>query len=257
MKKKKIFLEMFFVAAVLLSASSFGVVSKTTIRTNSKPIITIDPESPNGNNGWYITPVDVTFHAYDSPQDSSGLYCIKYRIITNEGTENPEWNTYYFEEFYTEYDFTITLDEDGIHTVEFYAVDGFLMGRANNEGPVHSSQQIGVDLTKPEITLSKERMSISKVRFTANVIDETSGIYVVRFYQNEESEPEWEDTSSPYEFEWSGISSDSVKAVAYDNASNFKESNSLNTPKNKLVSFRLVELLDLLLDKQPLLKLFF
>ena len=95
-------------------------------------IITLDPTDPTGENGWYVDPVSVTFHAHDPPSDSSGLYCIKYRVITEDGDDDPEWETHFIDTYCTDYDFTVTLDDDGFHTVEFYAIDGFLVGSPLN-----------------------------------------------------------------------------------------------------------------------------
>ncbi|HDM67084.1 MAG TPA: hypothetical protein ENG62_01695, partial [Thermoplasmatales archaeon] len=125
------------------------MVSTTTIGVDDS--ITIDPSEPNGENGWYISDVQVTFHAYDSPLDSSGLAYIHYRITKNG--EESEWQHYEIEGFTTEYDFTVHLSDDGVYLVEFYAED-----HAGNKGPIHSTPEIRIDKTPPmsTITVPKE-----------------------------------------------------------------------------------------------------
>jgi len=239
--KKKIII--FGIIGLLFCISIFSNVESKTINAVSDPNDdeTITIEGADGNNGWYISPVDVTFHAYDYPYASSGLYCINYRIITQGAANSSDWSTYFFPDFYTEYDFTVTLDADGSHTVEFQAVDGFLLGHINNEGAVHSSQLIGIDMTAPEVTLSKEKISFNEINFTADASDSTSDIDYVEFYQNEEFRIK--DDIYPYNYNWKGIGSYNIQAKAYDNAGNCQESNVVSTPQLKILKPMFLQLL--------------
>ena len=66
MRKKKITIGIvcFFLIASFLLSPRFGAnITVTQVFLDGS--ITIDPMNPNGNNGWYVTPVDVTFHAHD------------------------------------------------------------------------------------------------------------------------------------------------------------------------------------------------
>ncbi|MGO4277073.1 hypothetical protein AB4Z22_45805, partial [Paenibacillus sp. TAF58] len=61
----------------------------------------VSPEQPDGQNGWYLHPVDVTIEAINGiPEDNK----IEYRI--NQG----DWTTY---------SSAINVKTDGTHTVEY------------------------------------------------------------------------------------------------------------------------------------------
>lgn len=182
--------------------------------------ITLDPAEPTGRFWWYVTSVKVIFHAHDPPHDSSGLYCIKYRVITGGGDVNPEWETHYIDEYCTDYDFDdVILSEDGIHIVEFQAADGFLKGKPINWGDVHSSPKVRIDMTPPTVTVTKEKINIFKYIFSASVDDATSGDFgVVEFFLD--GELQTADSQLPYEWIWSGFGKHSVEVKAYDVAGN-------------------------------------
>ena len=176
-------------------------------------VITINPSNPTGENGWYINPVEVTFHAHDPPIGSSGLYCIKYRINTIDDGGVSVWQTHYIDHFCTDYDFSISINIDGIYVVEFYAIDGYLAGMPFNEGAIHSSQQIKIDMTKPVFSITNplegfiyfNGNSIFETRSEKTIVigdltievtgdDITSGIYYVHF---DIAGYESDDTSEP------------------------------------------------------------
>ncbi len=174
--------------------------------------ITIDPESPNGENSWYISDVYVTFHAYDPPLDSSGLAYIYYRIIETRG-EEPRWERYEIEGFTTEYDFTVHLDKNGRYIVEFYAED-----HAGNKGPIHSTPEIKIDKTPPtsEIIIPKDgyiylqgeelmenpfggTLILGGINVRVDASDETSGVNMVHFEFSDGSRVySGDDTEEPY-----------------------------------------------------------
>ena len=183
-------------------------------------IITVEPAEPNGNFEWYVTPVDVTFHA----EDDIRLAYIYYKVTT-DGMEEPEWTEVDIRDEQTaRYDLTITIDYDGIHHAHFYAVD-----HVDNVGPVHSSSWIKIDMTSPTVTeLQKEKVDIlgSVIIFTAVADDATSGIHTVKFYVDGGTEPINEDASEPYQWtyeliDWidTGIQH-TVTSEAYDYAGN-------------------------------------
>lgn len=195
------------------------------------PLITLDPPEPNGGCNWYISAVTVTFHAKEGqgPGITSGLKYIYYRI--NEGS----WITHEIPGEYPnlpdEYDFFITIDNDGEFTVDFKAEDW-----VGNMGQLHSSGEFRIDMTAPTITITKEKISTGKIKFTADASDAMSGIYYVKF----DSEPSGElpdlphtDTTSPYEWTFTGIRNYKIKATAYDFAGNHAESNILSTPRGQ------------------------
>ena len=173
--------------------------------------ITINPAEPNGNFEWYITPVKVTFHAEDDIQ----LAYIYYKVTT-KGQEDPKWTQVDIRnESTAKYNLTITINKDGDHTASFYAVD-----HVGNIGDIHSSGFIKIDMTLPEVSLSKEKISFYEIKFTADATDITSGIHTVKFYVDDNTEPANEDTTSPYEFIWRGIGNHKITAKACDFAGN-------------------------------------
>ena len=188
-----------FLMTSLATLPGVGIVLAVT-KEYDDPIIEIDPEDPNGrpNSGWYITPVEVTFYAKDDIQ----LYYIYWRIITN-GVEGP-WTR---EDVprdppLAEWDYTVPLNVDGSHTLEFQAED-----HVGNVGPIHSSSNyagwpnglIRIDMTPPTVTLTKEKINIIEYKFTANVDDATSGDFgAVEFYLDDEFQTA--DSQLPYEY---------------------------------------------------------
>ena len=173
--------------------------------------ITINPAVPNGYHDWYITPVNVTFHAEDNTQ----LAYIYYRITTEDET-NPKWIQVDIRNQHTaKYDLTISINEDGVHIAIFYTVD-----HVGNIGLTHASDLIRIDMSSPEVNLRREKISFYEMTFTANTTDSTSGIYTVKFYVDDNTKPANEDTTSPYEFNWSGIGTHIITAKAFDVAGN-------------------------------------
>jgi hypothetical protein len=190
--------------------------------------ITINPTEPNGNFCWYITPVYVTFHAEDDIQ----LAYIYYKVTT-EGQADPNQTQVDIRNEHTaKYNLTIAINKDGVHTASFYAVD-----HVGNIGPVHSSDEIKIDMTSPEVSLSKEKISFHEIKFTADATDSTSGIQTVIFYVDDTTEPAHEDTTFPYEFIWNGIGNHTITAKARDVAGNeaFTE---MSTPKSSDFNFK-------------------
>ncbi|TDD72611.1 carbohydrate-binding protein [Jiangella aurantiaca] len=89
---------------------------------------TVAPAEPDGQDGWYVTPVTVTLSADDPDAD------IEYRV--GEG----EW---------TAYTGPVTLDEDGTHTVAYRATNA---AGTSEAGTV----EVAVDVTAPETTATVE-----------------------------------------------------------------------------------------------------
>ncbi|VVB60945.1 Uncharacterised protein [uncultured archaeon] len=206
----KIFIIYVSLCFTLISINvSATIICKTVDNLDNR--ITINPAEPNGNFEWYITPVYVTFHAEDDIQ----LAFIYYKVTT-QGQADPNWTQVDIRNEHTaKYNFTITINNDGVHTASFYAVD-----HVGNIGPVHTSGWIQIDLTIPELSLSKEKISFSEKKFTADATDITSGIHTVMFYVDDFTDPAYEDTIFPYEFLWSGIGNHTITAKTYDFAGN-------------------------------------
>lgn len=176
--------------------------------------ITIEPSTPNGDNGWYTSDVYVTFHAFDPPDDSSGLAYIYYRIL-RVGEEETPWETYEIKGFVTRYNFTVHIEEDGEYIVEFYAED-----HAGNIGPIHSTSEIRIDKSLPDGDIIIPRVGyvylfgreyfrnpfgytlvIGSIDIKVDALDETSGIYRVHFeIRDDKTVYSGDDTTIPYEY---------------------------------------------------------
>jgi len=76
---------------LLLTVSFFITIGTTVSAADLVPPVTsreMDPDSPNGDNGWYITPIDFTLTASDL---DSGVNEIRYRI------DGGAWQIFSFE----------------------------------------------------------------------------------------------------------------------------------------------------------------
>lgn len=213
MNKKILSLFVFLSIGLCVLLIQFNAIGSRLIKTTGAldESITLYPTEPNGNHNWYITPVNVTFHAKDNLQ----LAYIYYKITTEDQTK-PTWTQVDIRNKHTaQYDLTISINEDGVHIAIFYTVD-----HIGNIGPTHTSDLIRIDMSSPEVSLRKEQLSLYDMKFTANTTDIISGIYTVKFYVNDETKPTSEDTTPPYEFAWKRIPIQTITTQAYDEAGN-------------------------------------
>jgi hypothetical protein len=173
-----------------------------------------DPLYPNGDNNWYTRSVDVEITAEDPlcPDPcwgtSSGVKEIHY--IINGGSEVvvPNDNT----------DFKLT--EDGVHLVEYWAVDN----AGNEEDPF--TFEIAIDKTAPTVdmfyTVYQDDAGAWHVDFEIAATDATSGNAAVKCYIGSTLDKEY--TGPPYDtwtVDWiDDYSSVDFKAEAFDNAGN-------------------------------------
>jgi hypothetical protein len=159
-----------------------------------------------GDNGWYVSNVTITLVV------NGYVDAIYYRF------DNGSWIEY-TEPFFA------TISEDGFHT--FY-------WRYWYQGNLSDVYQIDfkIDQTVPTITLSQERIALNKVKITANVSDETSGINRVKF---RDGWNEHTDYTSPYEVIFLGFGIHMVTATVYDNAGNIAVSKII-TPCSQSIS---------------------
>jgi len=68
MKNKKIIIFLSFLITLLLLITPIFNAEIIINQSFYDDTITVDPENPTGDHGWYISPVEVTFHAHDPPQ---------------------------------------------------------------------------------------------------------------------------------------------------------------------------------------------
>ncbi|UCF49522.1 MAG: hypothetical protein JSU91_07175, partial [Thermoplasmatales archaeon] len=144
-----------------------------------------------GKDEWIVD--DVSFSIFYEPDRIDGVY---YQI------NNGSWMLYANP---------LVISEDGLYVFSWYVVD--------SEGNTSTIESISfkVDLTPPELNLIKEKLSTNKVKFTAEVFDETSGINRVRFKSRLGCITDYE---FPYEWVWTGLLNDTVTVTVYDNAEN-------------------------------------
>jgi hypothetical protein len=126
------------------------------------------------------------------------------------------------------YDEPLVISEDGFHTFWWYIID--------NEGNTSTPDSIvfNMDRTPPTIELTKEKLAINKIKFTATVNDATSGVDRVEFYVDGGLEANL--SNPPYEWIYTGFRRHAVTAVVYDNVGN-SNSSSMNTWNNNNQQF--------------------
>jgi hypothetical protein len=153
----------------------------------------LSPASPNGDNGWYTSPVTVTIMGYDNRK----VETIYYRI--DGGT----WKVYTSP---------ITISVDGAHTVDYYCVDD--VGNPSDIGSV----SFKIDSTNPTASITAPQAGyiylmgrelfanplggtiiIGGFNFAASASDGGSGLDHVSFELDGYT---YDDTSSPYEIWW-------------------------------------------------------
>jgi len=154
---------------------------------------TLDPATPDGNYGWYKSPVTVTITA----EDNVKVAAIYYRI------DGGPWKLYTAP---------ITIDVDGEHTVDYYAVDE--VGNPSATGSVSfkiDSTAPTASITAPESgyiylfgrQLFKNPLGgtviIGGINFQASASDATSGVDYVTF---EIDGYTYEKATTPYEIWW-------------------------------------------------------
>ncbi|UCD14565.1 MAG: hypothetical protein JSW60_03865 [Thermoplasmatales archaeon] len=157
-----------------------------------------------GNNDWVVSDVNITIIP-----DPEGVESVYYKL------DDGEWS------LYTD---SLVISEDGIHSFLWYVID--LEGYSSTPDSI----SFKVDRTSPEIKLTKKRIEIGKVKFTANVYDETSNIDRVEF--SDRYDVHFTDYDFPYEWIWTlNQHRHMVKATVYDNAGNSNSSlmSALNT----------------------------
>lgn len=106
------------------------VLTTGSVQDTTSPVTTMTRAGTVGANTWYTSPVSVTLTATD---DTSGVAVIQFR------QDGGAWQPYISP---------ITVQGDGMHTIEYYAVDNL----GNGEAP--RSISIGIDVTMPEVGIS-------------------------------------------------------------------------------------------------------
>jgi hypothetical protein len=120
----------------------------------------MEPETPNGDNGWYVTPITIHLFAYDddSPPENVSTY---YRI--NEGEVL----------LYTPGSAIMLSTEKMNNTLEFWSVDV----AGNEELPHNFVEDINIDMTAPFATIKKppELIFAGEVSINGTLTEYSSG----------------------------------------------------------------------------------
>jgi hypothetical protein len=182
--------------------------------TNAVSSHALNPATPDGDNHWYVSDVEVTLDAYDPEVQgvSSGVKEMKYKIdggttqtITgNHGT------------------FVVDKDKDNL-PIEYWAIDNV----GNEES--HHTFTIDMDQTDPLIDMTYEWSNSANpgswwMWFNVTATDATSQMNRVRYLLNG-VEQDVESGPGPeysWKFLYSGGLHITITAEAYDNAGNMK-----------------------------------
>ncbi len=157
-----------------------------------------------GRNGWYRSFDHINFVAIDN---TSGVFRTYYKV------DSGVW---------VEYTTPIIFDTDGTHTFEYYSIDN-----AGNQEPIKGPFTLKLDSTPPTIDLVKFQIDFFTIKFIAEASDTTSGVDYVLF--SIDGVLQFNDTTAPYEWTWSGYETFTLSAVVYDNAGN-SQTDSMSTP---------------------------
>lgn len=187
---------------------------------------TLNPESPNGQNNWFVSPVNLTINGEDR---GSGVGSIMYKTWSfSPGGSLSEWIS-------CENPCQLDFLDDGITRVYYYAVD-----RAGNQN-LQQAVQIMVDTTAPtsSITLNSQPPAENQwyngnvqVKITAQDLF-PSWVDKIQYYLVTDplaGASSWIDCQNPCEFEISNEGSTSVIYRAIDLAGNQE------SPKEQTVS---------------------
>lgn len=195
-----------FVVGILL-CTVFGATAYTTKYEQQENLEKGSPfvfiYGAFGNNSWYVSEVRISFQ-----WNPSEVVEIWYRLMIGQD--------------YIKYTGEFTVSEDGVHIILWYWIDK--NNTIHDELPI----EFGIDKTPPVVELTKQKLSRTEVKFTAAASDPASGIEKVEFYCD--GVLKTTDTTSPYEWIWTGTEKQEVQAFAYDIAGHQAESNILSTP---------------------------
>jgi len=151
-----------------MSVSSTGTLMSDDDTTPPVTTHSLDPETPNGENGWYVSDVTVTLNATD---DMSGVKEIKYTINGESGNISGDTGS-----------FNVTDDGDDIE-IEYWAID--------NAGNVEDKNSFTLDIDPTIPDMDEPFWEANKVNghwyilFTCNACDETSGMNRTEFFVND------------------------------------------------------------------------
>jgi len=164
-------------------------------------------------NGWFIDCVTIQFN-YDSPP------CKEVWVQIAGGG-------------YNKYTSPIETCLDGRVTWNWYWID---MDDTKSQTYV---EQIKIDKTPPTVTIDREILSETQMKFTANVSDTGgSGIEKVEFYEDDDFRDYF--TEEPFEYVWTGSGIHIIKVIAYDNVGHTATAEADTERKGRSHSYRAI-----------------
>ncbi len=156
-----------------------------------------------GKNGWYFN----MYFLLNALDNTSGVEYTYYNV------DDAGWNLYTG---------LVVITTEGTHSLEYYSID-----KAGNIESVKGPFTFKLDSTSPEISLAKLEIDLFTIKFIAQVSDEVSGVDYVEF--SVDGDLQYNDTTAPYEWTWSGFEDSTVIATVYDKAGH-SQSESMSTP---------------------------
>ena len=188
----------------------------------------LDPATPDGENGWYVSDLTVTLTADDGQSTNgwqSGVQEIKYRIDGGSTQSIPGDSG----------SFVLSTDGEDIE-IEYWAVDN-----VGNEEAHNFVNPVDMDQTVPTIDLKYEVTGGNALQgweftFTATATDAMSGMDYVEFYFNGvyQTVVEGEGPEYVWTIQYNPMPNAFVDAVGYDVAGN-DASDRVDNPKSKNV----------------------
>ena len=173
----------------------------------------MEPEEPDGKDGWYIS--DVTVYLI-SHSDTSEIDKIYYSL------DGGSWK---------EYSSPVKISIDGTHTFSYYSVD------KNGNAESIKSKVIKIDKTAPLLTIKKPKdgylyifdreiiplkntIIIGRITVYADASDSTTGIEKVEFYLDGVLKSTVMEEPYGWLCEEQTLFMHNIRVIAYDNAGN-------------------------------------
>ena len=195
MKTKCLAIGIILLFVLIVGNPITGLSSNRDDTTPPVTTISLNPPEPDGENGWYVSPVAVTLNATDN---ESGVNAIYYQI-NQEG-----WIVYIG---------TFEIQRCGIIIVQFYSVD--------NAGNIEIPKQVEIKIDKSHPITScyappngNNGWYICNISVTLNATDDLSGVNVT--YYKTLNTPLWLIYTAPFIL----ITENWVTYYSVDNAGN-------------------------------------
>jgi len=201
----------FGIIILFLGTSITPIAGSLSVEKQSPTIKNLGPEGfivyltgTMGKNGWFISPhIGIKVIATNGSKVTAVYYSL----------DGGAWMLYTGPWINIFYDCTI-------HYLKVCVYDQY-------GNPWNFSFEFKIDMTTPTIVLHKQFMSLNKIKFVADAFGAPSGVWYVEFYLD--NQLVYNDTTSPFEWTWTGSGNHMVAAIVYDMAGHSAGS-SMSTP---------------------------